>query len=116
MDFEKQMKVECPRCHRIITADAGEADAECNCHLICPDGDDIKDCTVTYTPWTGQVGYPAGIHNNPADEGEHLFQRTYYCSTHSKWYYKDKMTIPLDWEAWRVKRAPKKMRLSLGEY
>ncbi len=111
------MIVKCPRCGRLLTALNGEPDIECNCHLYCDDGDKPSDCTVTWPyEWNGQLGGFTGLHTGAVDESDRKHEAMGYCSTHSKYYYKDKVVIDLDWEKYFSHRAPRELRMSNGEY
>jgi len=105
------MRVKCPRCNKIHEVPQGIDEVDCDCHLYCPDGDKPTDCTITKATLNTEVGWPVGLHNNPADEGEDVFHRTYYCSVHKKYYYKTPIIIPVDWSQ---KRLPKDLRWHLG--
>ena len=110
------MKLECPRCKAILHAPQGTQEVECNCHLFCPDGSKPSDCSVTTVSFTGQLGYPTGMHTATETEGNNTLAITYYCSTHNRYYYKTPIIIPLDWSRWFSRRAPKRLRQSHGEY
>ncbi len=104
------MRVKCPRCGKIWNVPVGTTDMDCNCHLYCEEGTMPSDCSVTIQNQTIQLGYPTGLHNKPEDEGQDILHRTYYCSTHNRYYYKTPIMIPCDWERWRTHRAPKELR------
>jgi len=111
------MMLECPRCRRVLTAFNGEPDAECNCHLYCTQGDSPKDCSVTWPyEWSGELKYPLGLQTNPPNRGAEKYRAMGYCSTHDEYYYKDKIVVELDWGAYFSKRAPKRLRASLGSF
>jgi len=111
-----EMKVECPECGRILTAVQGTPDVECNCHLYCEDGDKPSDCSVTKVSFEGEFGWPEGLHVGADNNSDDVMHLTYYCSTHSKYSFKQKVVIPLDWDRWFSKRAPRKLRMSHGAY
>ena len=113
---ERGMTIECPRCKKEWHIPLGHQEIDCNCHLFCPDGDEPSDCTVTTVSYSGSLGWPVGLHNDPVDEGEDVLNRTYYCSTHSKYYYKTPIILDADWQRWFSRRAPKKFRMGRGEY
>lgn len=112
----RYMVVQCPRCKRHLHIPMGQPDIDCNCHLYCPDGDEPSDCSVTLQEYSGGLGWPKGLDNKPADEGHDILGRTYYCSTHNLYYYKTPIAIDADWPRWLSSRAPKKFRMSKGEY
>jgi hypothetical protein len=101
------MKVECPRCGKIHEVAQGIDEVDCNCHLVCPSGSKPGDCSVSVADLHGQVGWPYGLHNNPVDESDDPMHVTYYCATHSKYYYKTPIIIPVDWT---LTKLPKKFR------
>jgi len=105
------LQVECPRCGKIHQVPQGISEIDCNCHLYCPDGDSPGDCNVTKVGFTGEVGWPKGLHNNPADESDDIMHVTYYCSTHKKYYYKTPILIPCDWTQTRL---PSRLRWHHG--
>lgn len=111
------MMFKCPRCGRVLIAYNGDPDVECNCHLYCEEGDKPSDCTVTWPyEWTGQLGFPTGLDTGSVAEDANKYRAMGYCSTHNRYYYKDKVVIDLDWEAYFSKRAPKDLTMSMGEY
>ena len=111
-----EMKVVCPRCGNILTAVQGSPDVECNCHLYCEDGTKPSDCSMTAQEWSGDHGWPTGLHVGADNNSDDIKNVAYYCSTHSKYSFKSKVVIPLDWDSWFSKRAPKKLRMSHGNY
>jgi len=110
------MKVECPRCGRIINVPQGMPDVTCNCHLYCSQGSEPSDCSVTKQNFNGQLGWPTGLHTDSPDMSDDVMHITYYCATHDEYYYKQAVLIPCDWEDWFSRRAPKRLRMSHGEY
>lgn len=112
-----EAKVKCPRCGRIWIVPQGQPDAECTCHLYCDYGFEIGDCVVTWpVNWSGQLGWPTGLAVEALDNSDHMYRAMGYCTTHSRYYYKDKVTVEVDWDAWLSNRAPKELRSSLGTY
>ena len=111
-----RMKVECPRCGRIWTIEQGCPGIACVCHLYCSEGDKPSDCTVTKVSGAIKYGWPSGLHVDAEDEGDDLPNRVSYCSTHNKYIYKTPVYIEADWERWFGERAPKKLRMSHGNY
>jgi len=111
-----EMKVECPECGRVWTVKQGTPDITCNCHLYCKQGDKPADCSVAAWKFTGQLGWPTGLHVDHDDDRDDVMHVTYYCSTHEEYYDKVPITIPCDWEKWFSRRAPKELRMSHGEY
>jgi len=87
---------------------------DCNCHLVCPDGTVPSDCSVTAQNYSGGLGWPVGMDYGEENEGHDVLARTYYCSTHDKYYYKTPILLNADWRSWHRKRAPKKFRLHRG--
>ena len=85
--------------------------AECNCHLVCPDGEDPSDCSMTQQNYSGQLGFPFGIHLNAEEGGDDVLHRTYYCATHKKYSYRQPVFVEIDWEAWRRGEVPDGVRL-----
>lgn len=113
----RQMMVSCPRCRKTLIAFNGTPDIECDCHLYCDEGSQLGDCVVTWPyEWSGQLGGFQGlaIGSDTADAAQH--RALGYCSTHDRYYYKDKVLIDLDWEAYFRSRPSRKLRMSLGEY
>jgi len=111
------MMLECPRCNRTLIAHNGEPDAECNCHLYCQDGEKPQDCSVTWPyEWSGSYKWPTGLEVGADDYSDHQHRAMGYCATHENYYYKDKVVIDLDWEQYFSRRAPKHLRMSLGQY
>lgn len=115
-NHDRGMMIECPRCGKQWFIPLGQPDIDCNCHLFCPDGDEPADCSVTPVSYSGKLGWPVGLDNNPEDEGHDVLARTYYCSTHNKYYYKTPIILEANWETWFSERAPKKFRMGRGEY
>lgn len=116
MSADRHMKVECPRCGRIWNVPLGQPDIVCNCHLFCSQGSKPSDCSVTKRSFSGQLGWPTGLHVDASDESDDPLHITYYCSTHDEYIYKTPVLIECDWERWFSRRAPKKLRMSHGEY
>jgi hypothetical protein len=117
------MKVECPQCHKIWILPQGTPDLECDCHLICEDGDKQSDCSptggtaVTYPyNWSGSYGFPEGLNAKHSDNADQRYRATGYCTTHDNYIYTQKIVIPLDWNQWYGRRAPTRLRMSHGEY
>ena len=111
-----EMRVKCPRCGRIWTVPQGTPDIVCNCHLYCSQGDKPSDCNVTPVTSGVQLGWPTGLHVGEDDDRDDIMHVTYYCSVHKEYYDKVPITINCDWEKWYSRRAPKKLRVSHGEY
>lgn len=111
-----EMKVKCPRCGRIWIVQQGTPDIVCNCHLYCTQGDKPEDCNVSRVTTIGQLGWPAGVDTGKDDAEDDILNRTYYCSTHDEYYTKVPILIECDWQKWLSRRAPKKLRMSHGEY
>jgi len=111
-----EIKVECPECKKIWIARQGTDAVNCDCHLYCTQGDKPQDCSVTLQEFSGQLGWPTGLHVDAEDEGDDVMHRTYYCSTHDEYYYKVPVLIDCDWDKWFSRRAPEKLRMSHGEY
>lgn len=105
------MKLECPKCHKVYTVPQYSPGRYCDCHLYCSSGDKPSDCSMTTYNWSGQLGWPVGAHQNSGNEGDDVLHRTYYCSTHSKYTYKMPVFIEADWKKWRRKRAKERFRL-----
>ena len=110
------MKVQCPECGTIYTVPQGTPDVDCNCHLICSEGETVKDCTVTVYNHTSQKGWPEGVRLKHEDESDDLQHATGYCSTHNRYIHKQKIIIECNWALWYSRRAPRKFRSSHGEY
>ena len=108
--------IECPRCGREWNIPLGQSECDCNCHLFCPEGTQPSDCSVTPQSYSGGLGWPVGLDNNPDDDGHDVMNRTYYCSIHDRYYYKTPIILEVDWAKWFSKRAPEKFRLGKGEY
>lgn len=102
--------IECPRCHQLIMVPQGNPDAECDCHLWCSEGDEPSDCSMTIVNYTGPLGWPVGSHQNSENEGDDILHRTYYCSIHKKYTYKQQIQIPVDWKKWYSTRASARIR------
>lgn len=111
-----EMKVECPECGRIWIVQQGTPDIVCNCHLYCKQGTKPSDCSVTPWKFTGQLGAFRGLHVGSDDDMDDVMHVTYYCSIHNEYYDKVPILIECDWERWRIRRAPKRLRMSHGEY
>ena len=110
------MKVECPRCGRIWTLRQGTPGVECTCHLFCEDGSEPSDCNMTPVSFTGEFKWPLGLHTDAPDNSDDIMHLTYYCSTHGKYSKKVPIFIEADWDRWFSRRAPKKLRMSHGQY
>lgn len=117
------MKLHCPRCNRVLEVTQGEPDAECNCHLYCDQGSKPSDCTLIAANnasaidyWNGNWGWPVGLHHNSPLGGDNIFTRQKYCTTHDRYVDKNPVLIPLNWDKFLRKRAPKRLRMSLGKY
>jgi hypothetical protein len=61
-------------------------------------------------------GWPTGLEVKADNYGDHKERATGYCATHENWYYKDKIIIELDWEAYFKSRPPKHLTMSMGTY
>jgi len=110
------MKVVCPRCKRIWIAHEGEIEVDCNCHLYCTQGNKPSDCSVTTVSFSGQLGWPTGLHVNADDYSDDVLHILRYCSTHAEYLHKVPIAVECDWEKWHSRRAPKKLRMSHGKY
>ena len=64
------------------------SEVECDCHLYCREGRKPRDCSVTSVNWSGQLGWPAGAHQNSVQEGDDMRHRVRYCTTHDLYIYK----------------------------
>jgi hypothetical protein len=105
----RQVLVKCPQCDTVKQISALSGGWWCDCHLYCAEGSKPSDCSITSARWTGQLGWPAGAHQNAADEGDNLRRRTYYCSTHELYSYKLPQFIEVDMDFFNH-RLPKSMR------
>jgi hypothetical protein len=105
-----EAKVQCPRCHKIWTLPQGSPGTYCDCHLYCEDGTQPRDCNMTEQNYNGQLGWPVGLNQDGDEGGEKVLRRTYYCSTHGKYSYKEPIFLEVNWEEWYQKRALKKFR------
>jgi len=56
MQAIRQAKVECPRCHKIISVKPGHPDVECNCHLYCQHGTKPSDCDLLKVQARSRIG------------------------------------------------------------
>ena len=115
----RAVKVQCPRCGRIITAHQGHSDVECNCHLYCQYGTKPSDCTLVAAsaggdPFVGVWKWPSGLHNQESHEGDDTQARVYYCTTHNVYSSKVPMLISVDWSVQRY--SNRKFRMSHGKY
>ena len=113
MSQERTGTVECPRCSKIWRSlQWGSPGVECTCHLFCSSGTKQSDCTVAYPyNWSGQLGYPTGLHVDAKNEGDDVLHRTGYCSTHKKYVYKEPIFLEVDWKRYENQRLPAKLRL-----
>lgn len=111
-----EMNVECPKCSKIWIVYPGTPDIVCTCHLYCSDGDQPSDCSLTTINYSGDLKWPVGLHTGDEDEGDDVMHRTYYCSTHNKYLYKQPVLIECDWDRWQSRRAPPYLRMSKGRY
>lgn len=107
-----EMRLECPRCKRILTVSEGTDSAECNCHLYCSSGDKPADCALADITLDHEVGYPYGMHTGDYQEGDDVLHRVHYCGTHGKYIYKTPIIIPVDWSSFMSKRAPTRLKLN----
>ena len=71
---------------------------------------------MTVQNYSGGLGWPVGLNNDPENKGHDVINRTYYCSTHTRYYYKTPIIIEADWENWFSRRAPEKLRMGQGNY
>jgi len=110
------MKVVCPRCKRIWIAHDGDSEIDCNCHLYCSQGTKPSDCVTTPVSFSGQFGWPTGLHVNADDYSDDVLHLLRYCSTHSEYIKKVPITVPCDWTRDLNRRAPNKLRMSHGKY
>lgn len=88
----------------------GNPDAECDCHLWCSEGEQPSDCSMTIVNYTGPLGWPVGTHQNSENEGDDILHRTYFCSIHNKYTYKQQIVIPFNWKKWYSTRASARIR------
>lgn len=103
---------ECPRCHKVWRLPWGSPGVECTCHLYCSGGTQPSDCTVTYPyNYTGELKWPIGMHNDSKNEGDNIWKRSGYCSTHSKYTNKEPIWLEVNWEWFEKTRLPKNLRL-----
>jgi hypothetical protein len=108
-----EAKVKCPRCGTVWTVPQASPGIECTCHLFCSSGNKPSDCSVTYPLHSNvKFAWPAGLHNDAADEGDDVLHRKGYCSTHGKYISKDSIWLEVNWEEWHRKRAPEEFRTS----
>lgn len=91
------LRVKCPRCGRYWTARQGDSDVECNCHLYCPKGDKPSDCTITAVSGSFRYNWPKGVHLDYDDERDDEHSVSQYCSTHTYYFSKAAVIIPVDW-------------------
>jgi len=94
----------------------GSPGVYCICHLYCEDGDKPEDCSTVSAAYEGQLGWPVGAHTETESGGEDVLHRVRYCSTHNKYIYKTAVWVEPDWDSWWRSRAPKKLRISKGNY
>jgi hypothetical protein len=106
-----QAKVTCPRCGHEWIVPQGETEIDCNCHLFCERGSKPSDCSLSAVSFDHQVGWPYGVHTGNILNDEDPVHLQNYCSTHDYYTYKTPITIHVDWDSWRSRRAPKKYRL-----
>ena len=112
MSQERTGVVQCPRCNKIWHLQWGNPGVECTCHLFCSSGTTPADCTVTY-PYnhSGSLGFPEGIHTDPANEGDDIRHATAYCNTHNKYIRKEPIVLEVDWKRYENQRLPAHLRL-----
>ena len=110
------MRVECPRCKRVWVLPQGSPGQYCNCHLYCADGDKPGDCTLVNARYSGQLGWPVGLHSHSETGGDDVMHRVTYCTVHNKYNYKTAVWIEADWQKWFSRRAPSHLRMSKGNY
>ena len=105
-------KVECPRCHKIWTLPQYSPGVECNCHLWCPDGNKQSDCALTDASYSGTLKWPVGLDLGDKEEGSDVLHRTYYCSVHKRYSYREPIFLEGgDNKVWQKQRKlPSKMR------
>jgi hypothetical protein len=103
----RQILVECPVCKRRQTISALSGGAWCDCHLYCSKGDRPIDCSTTSVNWSGQLGWPAGAHQNSVQEGDDVRHRVRYCATHDLYIYKTPVFLEVDMSFFE-RRLPKK--------
>lgn len=106
-----QAKVKCPRCHRILIANEGESEVDCNCHTYCEDGAKPGDCNLTPYTLNHEASPPFGLHTGGAGHDDDPMHIQYWCSVHSRYGYKTPISVPVDWNVWRGRRAPKRFRM-----
>lgn len=95
-----RLRVTCKRCGRDWWAYTGQDEVQCNCHEYCIDGEKPSDCTLVDAtsgsdPWTGQWGWPQGMHLSDNHNGADVKARIKYCTTHSNYVNKVPITIPV---------------------
>lgn len=107
----RQALAVCPRCGKVHRVNWGVPEVKCDCHLYCSSGDKPSDCSVTEYNYTGQLGWPVGAHLNRENEGDDVLHRTFYCSTHNKYIYKEPIWLEVDYKRFERERLPKKLRM-----
>jgi len=117
----RQAKVECPRCHKILSAKPGIPDVECNCHTYCQYGTKPSDCTLMAPssgrdPFSGKWKAFSGLHNSDVHEGDDTQARTYWCTVHEVYSSKVPFLVSVDWKGFGGKRASGRLRMSHGKY
>lgn len=101
----------CPRCGKVWTIMQGADGTYCDCHLYCDNGSSPKDCSVTAQNYSGKLGWPVGLKQENLDEGSDVRHRTYYCSIHGIYSYKEPVYLEVDWERWKqTKRISARLR------
>lgn len=111
----RTQRVKCPRCGRVWVAYEGEGDMTCNCHLYCEDGNKPSDCTITADSFSGDLGWPLGMHGGerlgppPADNP---MRRISYCSVHNKFIVDPPMVFPVEWDRFYSRRQKKSLRFN----
>ena len=106
--------VDCSRCGKTWVIPYPSPGRMCDCHLYCSSGDKPSDCSVTEYNYSGPLGWPFGVHNEPEDESDDLLHATHYCATHDKYIHKPPVFMEVDWKRWFSQRAPAKHRMFRG--
>ena len=107
-----KIKVECPQCGKIWIVPQGTPDITCDCHLYCERGTKPEDCSLTKVTFSGNLNVFTGLHLGHSDSDD-VLHRTYYCSTHDYYSYKQPILIETGGavaQHWFSRRAPKNMR------
>ena len=108
-------KIACPVCGRTHSIPYPTNETECVCHTVCPDGQEPRDCTVSEYNYSGQLGYPAGVHGSDTDYGADRIHAAGYCSTHKRYVYRQKVIIEVNWGEYLKTRVEPGSRLSAAK-